>query len=237
MPLIFGVDFESTGTDVTKDRITEVGGCLFDWDSATPLVLQSDLVHIDVPIPQEVVELTGITDQMLEDYGKQPEDVFSDFHYLAGKADYLMAHFANQFDKPLYEATMQRLGIEPVDKLWLDSSVDCTYEKRITTRNLQYLAAEAGFTNPFRHRAVFDVLTMLRVASDFRLDAIVKRAQEPTLYVQAIVSFEEKEKAKERGYRWYGPTKTWWKSAKLSDYQAEKDVCGFKTVLLEKAPE
>jgi hypothetical protein len=46
------------------------------------------------------------------------------------------------------------------------------------------------------------------------------------------VSFDEKEKAKELGFRWFAPEKVWWRSMKLSDHEAMKDTCGFKTRLL-----
>lgn len=237
MALVLGTDFETSGLDSARDRIVESACVLWDWDCALPLVVQSHLVAADVELSQEIVSLTGITNKLIEDYGVEEGAVFADLAYLMNKADYVMAHFGKDFDEKFARETFSRLGMEWPDKLWLDSSIDVVYPKEVTTRNLQYLAAETGFVNPFRHRAVFDVLTMLRVASDYPLEAIVSRAQEPTLYVAAIVSYEEKDKAKERGYRWCGPQKTWWRKFKSSDYAADKDVCGFRTVILEGPPE
>jgi DNA polymerase-3 subunit epsilon len=110
--------------------------------------------------------------------------------------------------------------------------MDIVFPKDITTRRLTYLAAEAGFTSPWKHRAIFDVMTMLKLASAYDLDAIVARAREPLLYVQAVVSFDEKEKAKELGFRWFAPGKQWWKPMKVSDLEAMKPTCGFQTRLL-----
>jgi hypothetical protein len=78
---------------------------------------------------------------------------------------------------------------------------------------------------------------MFKVAEKYSFDDILARAAEPTLYVQALVSFDEKELAKARGYRWYAPTKTWWREFKKSDFEADKLECGFRTQLLERAPE
>lgn len=237
MSLVCGVDFESSGLDPVKDRIVEVGAVLYQWETRIPLVLQSALVFAGVTLSQELTDIHGITNEMLGDYGRSEEAVFEDLRSLMSQADYVMAHFGNDFDQKFCRETFARLNIPWPDKLWLDTSIDVVYEEKITTRNLQYLAAEMGFVNPYRHRAVFDVLTMLRVASEFPLEKIVARAKEPTVYVQALVSYEEKEKAKEKGYRWFAPTKTWWHAYKESDWLAEKETCEFRTAMLLGAPE
>jgi DNA polymerase-3 subunit epsilon len=152
-----------------------------------------------------------------------------------------MAHFGNDFDRLFYEAALSRLGIDAPAVPWLDSSIDVKYPAHIKTRNLRHLASEHSFLNPFSHRAVFDVLTMLKVASCYDLDAIIARANEPTLFVEAIVSFQEKDKAKDRGYRWFAGSQTarkcWWKQFKASDYEIERETCGFDTFILPGAPE
>ena len=229
--LVLGADFETTGLSAVDDRIVEVGAVLYDWDAKTPICLLSMLVHPERPIPPEVTKIHGITDDMVDTYGKPERQAIGEFEYLLSCADYAMAHKVD-FDKPFHDAAIAREGFEPTDTLWLCSMQDIKYPESITTRNLRHLAAEHDFCNPFAHRALFDVLTMLKVASNYDLDAIVARAQEPTLYVQALVSFDEKEKAKELQFRWFAPDKIWWRSYKGSDYEAMKDTCGFKTRLL-----
>ncbi len=234
---ILGIDFESTGFDPVKDRITEVGGVLWDWENKIPLQLYSEFVNTEIPIPAEVTEITGITDVMLEEFGLPEREVMTDIECMLSTADYMMAHFGNQFDKLFFDQAYERQGWEKSGALWLDSSIDIVFPKRITTRNLKHLAADHGFLAFPSHRAVFDVLTMLKVASNYDIEQIITRAAEPTLYVQALVSFDEKELAKARGYRWYAPTKTWWREFKKSDFEADKLECGFRTQLLERAPE
>jgi DNA polymerase-3 subunit epsilon len=151
-------------------------------------------------------------------------------------ADYLMAHKA-EFDKGFIETAMAHRGYADSGKQWLCSMEDIRYPPEIKTRNLLHLAAEHGFAPSFRHRAIFDVLTMLKVAESYNLEDIIARSQEPTVYVQAIVSFDEKELAKERGYHWCGAKKTWWRSWKQNDFEADKAECGFRTVILQGPPE
>jgi len=152
------------------------------------------------------------------------------------KSDYAMAHNA-EFDKGFYYAALDHHRYERPPILFLDTKMDIKFPEKITTRNLRHLASEHEFLNPFSHRAVFDVLTMLRVAGRYDLDTIIARAKEPTVFVRAMVTFDDKEKAKARGYYWCAPQKIWWRSFKESDYLGEKDTCGFQTTLLQGAPE
>lgn len=234
---IVGIDFETTGLDPATDQVTEIGAVLFDWEGKIPLQILSCFVLTPKPLPEEIIRLTGITDEMLADFGRTEADAFSDLDWLIDRSDYAMAHNGAEFDLKFYKQTCARLGRSPQDKLWLDSKTDIRYPESIITRSLGYLAAEHNFLNPFRHRAVFDVLTMLNVASNYDLQSIVARAMEPTVYARAIVTFDQKDKAKDRGYYWYPKGKIWWRSFKQSDYLAEKDTCGFVTMLLEKPPE
>jgi DNA polymerase-3 subunit epsilon len=235
--ILLGIDFESTGLSAADDRITEIGACLYDWPTSTPLKLMSTLVNPERPIPQEITKITGITDALVDLYGKSEKAAFEELHELMSDADYVAAFNGSRFDYPFYLAACVRLGVEPSGIFWLDFSADIKWPAEITTRNLRHLASEFGFCNPFSRRALFDVLTMFKTAQNFSLDDIITRAQEPTLYVQALVSFDEKELAKERGYHWCAPKKIWWKSAKQSDHEAEKLECPFRTQLLTKAPE
>jgi DNA polymerase-3 subunit epsilon len=119
----------------------------------------------------------------------------------------------------------------------LDSLTDIRYPAYIKTRNLTHLAAEHGFVAPFKHRAVFDCLTMLRIASNYDINEIIARSKMPMVYVQACVSFDEKELAKARGYYWAAKPKIWYKALKEADATVEIKECGFRTAVLSGAPE
>lgn len=233
---VLGIDTETAGLDCKTDRIIEIAGCLWDWESSTPLMIYSALIDPRRDIPAEITELTGITQVQINEFGAPEENVLSEFDLLLGKADYAMAHNA-PFDKGFYDVAADRCFIEKRPTIWLDTKMDIKYPERIETRNLNYLSAEMGFINPWRHRAIFDVMTMLKLASAYDIEQIIDRAKEPTLYVRAIVSFDEKEKAKERGYRWYPTGRIWWRPFKQSDYFLEKQQAPFETFLLDRAPE
>jgi DNA polymerase-3 subunit epsilon len=242
--LILGLDLETSGLDPKVDRIIEVGAVLFDWDTQKPMQMISELVDplMDLSIDEftltgEIIEHTGITMEMLETFGSDERDVLRMIEQMAEKADYRMGHFCNDFDALFLQEAYARTGITEPALDWLDTSIDVRYPEKIKTRNLRHLAAEHGFLNPFPHRAVFDVLTMFKVAGCYNLEDIIARAKEPTVYVQALVKFEVNHLAKDRGYRWNPAKKIWWKQFKVSDFEAERQDYGFATQFLTEAPE
>ena len=240
--ILLGVDVETSGLDPVKDRIIEIGAVTFDWDTKKPMQILSELVDpkmedSEFKLPEEITELTGITDEALGRYGGYEKDILHKLDQMIQFADFYVAHNGNAFDKLFIQEAYRRNEMVLGDQPWLDTMQDIKFPVSIKTRNLHHLGADHYTLNPFRHRAVFDVLTMFKVMEHYDLDAIIARSKEPTVYVQALVSFEEKDFAKDRGYRWFGPRKLWWRAWKISDYEADKMECGFRTQLLPEAPE
>lgn len=238
MAMLLGLDLETSGVEPKADRIIEVGCVLYDWDAKMPMQLLSELVDpaMETPewqLPQEITEITGITLSALDKYGRYEKDVLAQVNDMAQNADYAVAHFGNDFDKPFLMEAYQRNKMNVFEvRGWLDSSVDVKYPERIKTRNLKHLAAEHGFLNPFSHRAAFDVLTMFSIMGCYDLDTIIARSLEPMVYVQAIVSYAENQKAKDFQFRWCPSEKAWWKSYKLSDFEEVRAKFDFQTRML-----
>lgn len=242
--LLLGIDLETDGLDPKANAILEVGAVLYDWETKAPVRILSEFIDPDYcgnsnagyQVPPEITELTGITTGIIEEYGGYDVDVMRSLEEVGENAEFYVGHNCNAFDALFLRETWNRLSME-CSKPWLDTTIDIKFPPLIKTRNLRHLAAEHGFLNPFPHRAVFDVLTMFKVMEHYNLDDIIVRSKEPMVYLQAMVSFDEKEKAKERGYHWYAPAKIWWKGMKESDGIAEVLECGFRTQQLSKAPE
>ena len=253
MKYLLGLDFETTGLDFEKDRITEIGAVLWDCASNAPVVIYNALVkHADAPpITEEITKLTGITQAMLDEFGTLPILAFRELNKLIGKAGAIVAHNGSGFDKPMIEAQMKRYaaftgeigcverGVEigyEWTKPWVDTCIDIEFPPHITTRKLTHLAAEHGFLNPFSHRAVFDVLTMMRVLSLYPLAPVLESAEKPMVTLIARVSYDDREKAKARGYRWRGESKTWVRHMKAHKAEAEKTEAGFRVDVVEFDP-
>ena len=95
---------------------------------------------------------------------------------------------------------------DAVKRPWIDTCTDVPYPPSVGSRTLRYLAADHLFINPFPHRAIFDVMTMLTVLSHYNVEEIAVLAKSPVIHVQAKVGYDEREKAKARGYMWEGQT-------------------------------
>lgn len=64
-PRLAIVDLETTGTDATRDRVTEIG--IVCVENGVVVEEWSSLVNPGTPIPYEIQALTGITDAMVRD--------------------------------------------------------------------------------------------------------------------------------------------------------------------------
>lgn len=231
MRLWLGLDLETTGFSVTEDEITEVGAVLWDVDSKKPVQILSEFLKIKGELTPEIQKITGIKPEYLTTFGRKPSEVFIKLLDLMGQVDCVVAHNGEKFDKPMLKHNMQREDLSLPDlPFWLDSSIDIEYPCQ--TRKLSYLAAEHGFLNPFPHRAVTDVLTMMQVVSQYDPDVIFARAKIPSITVQAVVSFDTRKKAQDRGYRWDADNKRWIKLIKACDYEQESAQADFKVVQL-----
>lgn len=219
MPLIFAFDFETTGLDPKTDKVIEVGAVLYDWNRRRPLKILSELIA-DRQIPPEITALTGITQSDIDKYGIDGAQVMESFAEMAKQANYFCAHNA-PFDLgflpfDLYETMKPRT---------IDTCVDLPIDRNIhKSNNLTTLAATHEFLNPFPHRAVFDVLTMLKIASKYDLADILKRQKSPMITLVSLTTYEENHFPKSAGFKFDGTEKVWKKRIK----QFELENLNFK---------
>lgn len=231
---ILGFDTETTGLDPEKDRITEMGLVLYDTASAQPVRISGFLVKTGgMIISPELEKLTGITNAAVNEFGVEPTAALRAMHALTPFCDYLMAHNA-EFDRGFYEAECRRQQVAPCARPWIDTRTDLPKDayQLGKSASLKYLACDHGFVYP-AHRAVNDVLAMLEIFGRYDLDTIIRRATTPNVNVRAVVSFEDRSLAKERGYYWRPETKLWVKPLKADEVDLEKELAPFPVVLME----
>lgn len=236
---VLGLDFETTGVDTKKDLVTEVGLVLWDTDRGSPVMIEDYYVNWTEMFPNfeisaEITEKTGIQTVDCVRFGVPPGTGLGRIRFLMKYATAVVAHNGTVFDKLLHDEwnrTMQLTDYgEPLP--WVDTMVDLDYPEDVTTRKLSYLACEHGFLNPFPHRAVFDVLTTLRIMSQYDIEKVLFSASQPTMILQAIVSYDQKDLAKERNFRWDADNKRWIKTVKMHKIAAECTDLPFKTRVL-----
>lgn len=247
--LLLGLDFETTGLDVEKDLIIEVGAVVWDTERKAPIDFYSSFVtypHFTsdplFELPKEIVEITGI-DTALVKGGRSGVGTTSpqmNVLRLAYKYEcpYLIAHNARGFDRPMLRSHFQRSLREEtihLDRLkWIDTRTDIPYPKSITTRNLKYLLAEHGILNPFPHRALTDTLCMMTLLSKYDIEEVIGISQTPNLKIKAIVSYECRQQAKDRSFHWDASMGYWHKLIKKNELENEEKLCQFPIKVLEE---
>lgn len=230
---ILGFDTETTGLNPKKDSITEMGLVLYDTDLRCPVRISGFLVKGGF-ISEEITRITGITQAAVDTYGYDLATATKAFRSFAVQADYLCAHNA-PFDREFAVAAGLITPELGATAKWIDTRTDLPPEayQLGKSASLKYLCADHGFLYS-AHRAVNDVLAMLELLSRYDLDTIIKRASTPNVEVRAVVSFDDRIKAKELGYYWKAELKQWRKPIKADEVEAEKTKADFPVVLVEE---
>lgn len=105
-PLVF-LDLETTGLDIEKDRIVQIG--MKKIDSQGRPTFYDTLVNPTVPIPEAATEIHGIKDGMVKDKPKFNDIANEVLEFIAG-CD-LSGYNIFRFDAPFVNAEFVRVGI------------------------------------------------------------------------------------------------------------------------------
>lgn len=238
--LLLGVDFETTGLDVEKDLIIEVGAVLWCTTREAPIKFISGFMNHPglTEIKPEITELTGIDMDLLEDaeFVENNNSPLRQLWILSGYAHYMVAHNARGFDKPLYQNHVGKYlrEVGETSHKWIDTRTDVPYPKSITTRNLKYLLAEHGIINPFPHRALTDTLCMMTLLSKYDINEVIHISQTPNLKIKANVSYDDRQKAKDRSFHWDQKVGGWFKLIKKTFLEEEEKLCSFPIKVIEE---
>ena len=153
------LDTETTGIDATKDHVIELGLVKATFSLDRKLILSVDKYYDEfedpkVPIPEEIVNLTGITDDMVKDHSFD-EDMVAQF--LVGRP-LIVAHNAG-FDRPFFENRFPTLA----NLSWACSLKEVPWTQLgFPGSKLEYLSNCIGFFYD-AHRAYVDCLALLWV--------------------------------------------------------------------------
>lgn len=91
-------DFETTGLDIATCNVIEIGARLVQ-DGVTQSE-KSWLIKIKDPLPDKIVEITGITNALLAERGVDELQAFTEFRQMIG-AHPLVGHNILRYDNPI----------------------------------------------------------------------------------------------------------------------------------------
>lgn len=231
---LLGIDFETTGLRPQDDYIIETGLVVWDTDLHLPIAMDNFFTNHGMVIDASITEINGVHQSFVDEFGVSENESIGRIQRLEYSTKATVAHNGNMFDKPFYSASCDRIGafFNP-KRIWIDTGVDIDFSEEIVTRKLTYLAAEHGFLNPFAHRALFDVLSMMIILDKYNLDEIMYSAQQPSITIQSMVSYDNRDKAKEHRFYWDPSRKMWLKTIKKHKYKPESFPFSTREVNLE----
>jgi DNA polymerase-3 subunit epsilon len=231
------LDFETSGREPAIHSVVEVGAVLWCTELRKPIRSLGYLVHdVNAVWEDGTTEVNGITQEQCAAYGIPTGQAFKILHDQYNSANTIATHNGNVFDRLFYESWCERLGFpewRDEGKPWIDTKIDLAIPEGWSTK-LKYLAAEHGILHRHAHGALPDTNVMLEILDLHNLNQVMESALSPTVIVQAVVPFAEKDKAKVRGYYWRPNEKQWVKSMKASRVQNEAETAGFPIKIIKK---
>lgn len=190
--LVCGLDFETQCADAKTTRVTEVGAALYEYHEGKWFKHRGFSAFCWAPDyppqTQKIIELTGITDEMLQAKGRSRGDVFPELIEFIKRADLMMAHKIG-FDKTVLDSTCKQYSIEVPDKEWLCTLTNFPWPAKYNCHKLGHLGWEHGLPFPAStlHRAEQDVDLMFSLVQCYNFDDVLAYARTPWIYLKADV--------------------------------------------------
>ena len=209
------LDTETTGLNPQREEIIEIAASLFHVESRSVLASLSTLIT-----PQKTKNsaqhINKISDEALAATSAVVGSAaLAMLKNMATECDYIVAHNA-EFDRRFLE---KYPSLNFGGKTWLCSMKDLSLG---SAKKLTELALECGVPVTRVHRADSDVDLLCRIFENTsNLTELVREATQPKIIVEALVSFEDKDKAKIAGFTWDKERRGWFKEMPKGKYVAK----------------
>lgn len=224
------IDLETTGLQAGKDKIIEIGLVQFRYDKETGAILsiiarEDFLQDPEMPLPQIIKDLTGLTDEMLKGQKINRKRVET----LCKESGVIIAHNA-AFDRGFMHNEFPASD----QCFWACSKDDIDWKAHgFSCRVLQHLCNDHEFYFD-GHRAEIDCMSLLKLISmknknTTYLKELINAAflKEYVLFADGA-PFESKDILKNAYFRWDATNKVWSKKIKENNLEEMKEL--MKTV-------
>lgn len=223
--MYIGFDFETQGFVAETDAPTEFGMVSFN-EKGEELLAMNFIIKSPLTKPQtkEIIDVTGITDEMIESEGVEESEVVKQIVPVLKTAKALFAYNA-PFDTGFLKALLGRHGVETLGIPVICAMRGIDYPKRFSCKKLSHLAFDHGILpeQGSAHRAIVDVRLMIKLITKYDVEKIVQLSKEPKVQLRIFTEKpwedggKSNEYAKEQGFKFDPPSKTWRKEVRESE--------------------
>ncbi|MFM7635754.1 MAG: 3'-5' exonuclease [Cyanobacteriota bacterium] len=224
------LDTETTGLDPASGQCLEVGAVLFHVPSRAVLAQLSFLLPVDRNPARPVNGIDPAVTQLSQPWRQSLELLLA----LVERSDALLAHNA-AFDRQWFG-----VGLLPaLRRPWICSMEDIRWpaDRQLRTPpSVRDLALSYGVPVWAAHRALTDCIYLAQVLERCPdLEALLVAAQEPRQLFRAQLSYAERHRAKQAGFRWNDPLPGAW-TRRLSERELRGLSFPVELVPLELLP-
>jgi DNA polymerase-3 subunit epsilon len=199
------IDTETTGLDPETQHCVEVGAILFDVQSRAVLAQQSFLLPAETNAAEPINRIPAAVTRLPQPW----KEGLRWFQNLLDAADVLVAHNA-AFDRQWFG----RGELPAVTQPWLCSMDDMRWpaDRQLRSRpSVRDLALAYGVPVWAAHRALTDCIYLAEVFARCEdLEQQLLQGLEPRQLVRAKVSYDDRQLARDAGFRWNDPIKGAW---------------------------
>jgi DNA polymerase-3 subunit epsilon len=214
------LDCETDGLDPRTCRIIEIAVTLYDLKLAMPIASFAALARGDSNAAEHIncIPVASLAEAF------EQERLWVAVCDLLANADCIMAHSA-AFDRSFVEASEGFKSVVHGSYLnlpWVCTLNHVQWPGKRTRNDLTSLALSLGVPVIAAHRAATDVDILCRILTRVSelgtdLQKLIGDALAPRQRVMALVSFEQKDKAKAAGFTWEAGKKRWVREVKVGD--------------------
>lgn len=153
------LDIETTGLDVEKDRIIEIGSIKVSGEKE---VMFQRLIKTEIEVPDVIENLTGINGSKLSSEGIELKQCIAEFMEFIGKSD--LIGYNIRFDIKFLNKALSDLALAPIHNKTIDLMQEA--KKRNTFQinyKLETTLREYGLNQTVQHRALEDAELIYRL--------------------------------------------------------------------------
>ena len=163
---LIAIDLETTGINPEHNRIIEIGAIRVETNEVFHV-----LVNPKMPLREKIVELTGITEELLQDAMLEAEAVKAFVEFL--KEDCILLGHNISFDHSFLVTAMQRCGYKVPEFLGIDTlQLSRSFCSELPSKTLEAMCEHFGIVNEQAHRALADVKATIQLYECFKAQGV-----------------------------------------------------------------